>query len=220
MRTAVAIPLSANERFKRRADSWIWKSIILAAGLHFAVFAFGPRMGVAEDGRSASDPVVIVEPPDAPLPPPPEPITRPVAPIVSTTAPVDAVIPPLDFDTYVPAPSAPPPAAAGDGAAEFRRWTPSMTIPALRNPEAVERALAQRYPALLRDAGLGGVVQIRLWIDENGGIVRSELAESSGYDAMDRAALGVIDLMRLTPAVNNGRAVRVIVTLPLRFEAR
>ena len=54
----------------------------------------------------------------------------------------------------------------------------------------------------------------------NGQIVQSRIGQSSGYPALDEAALRVVEIMRFKPALNRDRAVRVIVNLPIQFEAR
>jgi TonB family protein len=46
------------------------------------------------------------------------------------------------------------------------------------------------------------------------------VSRSSGYDLFDEAALKVVGVMKLAPALNRGNAVRVIVTLPVRFTVR
>ncbi|HEX7118019.1 MAG TPA: energy transducer TonB [Longimicrobiales bacterium] len=114
---------------------------------------------------------------------------------------------------------APPPAPA-DELDGYEAFTPSMVAPRLLNASEVERVLERLYPAVLRDAGIGGTVRVRLWVDETGGVVRAEIAGTSGYEAMDRAALAVVDRMRLSPALNQGRPVRVQVELPLTFRSR
>jgi TonB family protein len=60
-------------------------------------------------------------------------------------------------------------------------------------------------------------VEVTLWLDEKGSVVKAEVSRGRGYDAFDAAALKVVDAMRLAPAQNHGNAVRVIVTVPVRF---
>jgi protein TonB len=95
-----------------------------------------------------------------------------------------------------------------------------MIEPRVLNQEEVERALARNYPPLLRDAGIGGQVEVQLWLDEKGGVVRAEISRTSGYEALDAAALKVVDVMRLSPALNRSQPTRVIVTIPIVFRAR
>jgi protein TonB len=95
-----------------------------------------------------------------------------------------------------------------------------MVAPRLLNPEEVERELRRTYPAIMRDAGVGGQVDVNLWLDENGAIVKAEVGSSSGYQSLDDAALKVVGVMKLTPAQNRGMPVRVIVTLPVLYRVR
>ena len=94
-----------------------------------------------------------------------------------------------------------------------------MVPPRLRNPDEVRRTLQRNYPPILRDAGIGGTVNVHIWLDENGEIVRSRIGQSSGHPSLDEAALRVVEIMRFAPAQNRDRAVRVIVNVPIHFEA-
>lgn len=56
------------------------------------------------------------------------------------------------------------------------------------------------------------------YIDEQGLVQRTQLDRSSGYDALDEAALRVADLMRFSPAYNMDQRVAVWVSIPITFE--
>lgn len=213
---------TANDRFKATFSRTYWYSVTLAVLLHFLVLQFTPAFAAERFDRPDAAPIVVyterVE-----LPPPPNAIPRPALPII-TDGFVDATvtIPTIPFERYVP-PAPPPPSvgARSDAVREqFEAFVPSMTAPRLLNVQEIERALQQHYPALLRDAGIEGDVDVALWLTETGEVARAGIARSSGHAAMDAAALAVIDRMRLTPALNRGRAVRVIVTVPVRFRVR
>ena len=74
------------------------------------------------------------------------------------------------------------------------------------------------YPPLLRDAGIGGTVNVWFFIDETGRVQRTLIHQSSGYDAFDEAALQVADQMEFTPAYNRDQRVKVWVSIPIKFE--
>jgi TonB family protein len=93
-------------------------------------------------------------------------------------------------------------------------------MPQLLNADEVTRALVRNYPPILRDAGIGGAVVVWLLIDESGRVVKTEVQESSGQSALDRAALEVGELMRFSPASNRGQAVKVWVAVPVRFTTK
>jgi len=91
--------------------------------------------------------------------------------------------------------------------------------PAIMNEQQVKQALVRSYPGILRDAGIGGLAIVWVLIDEDGRVVRSELKESSGYPALDEAALEVAPIMRFSPAMNRDQRVKVWVSIPVRFRA-
>lgn len=213
----VAVFVTANELMKERSKTWLPRSIIIAVLLHVAVFTLSPDFSTAEEVEVATDmDVVVVETVVWPEPPPP--IETPARPIVgSIDIDPQVTISSTDPDAYT-TDILPPPARQDSGArAEFGRITPSMVAPRLLNPDDVQRELRRTYPAILRDAGIGGDVDVNLWLDENGDVVKAEIGRSSGYVLLDEAALKVVDAMQLAPALNRGAAVRVIVTVPVQF---
>ena len=89
--------------------------------------------------------------------------------------------------------------------------------PRLRNTAAAERALEQEYPPYLRDAGIGGVVAVWVFVDEHGEVQRSSLASSAGRREFDTAALRVAESLRFLPATFGECAVPVWVAFPITF---
>jgi TonB family protein len=93
-----------------------------------------------------------------------------------------------------------------------------MTVrPELQNVNEVRDALISSYPPLLRDAGIGGTPVVWFFIDETGVVQRTQLSRSSGYDALDAAALNVASVMQFSPALNRDRVVAVWVEIPIVF---
>jgi TonB family protein len=97
-------------------------------------------------------------------------------------------------------------------------FTPMTVRPQLRNAQAVQMALMRQYPPLLRDAGIGGEAMIWFFINEEGAVQDTRINRSSGYDALDQAALAVAGVMEFTPAYNRDVRVPVWVAIPIRFE--
>jgi protein TonB len=96
-----------------------------------------------------------------------------------------------------------------------------MTVkPELINRGEVQQALVRNYPPLLRDAGIGGNPTVHFFIDETGEVRRLLLSRSSGYPALDEAALAVARVMRFSPAQNRDRDVAVWVEIPIIFSAK
>jgi TonB family protein len=111
----------------------------------------------------------------------------------------------------------PEPVPASDGEREF---TPMTEAPELVNREETQRVLVRSYPPLLREAGISGSPHVAFFIDETGVVQKTEIARSSGYPALDQAALAVAKTMRFTPAKNRDRDVAVWVVIPVVFTAQ
>lgn len=96
-------------------------------------------------------------------------------------------------------------------------FTPFTVAPHLKNRDQVSKALERFYPEMLREAGVGGRVLVWFFIDEGGKVRKFEVKESSGHDALDKAALKVADVMEFSPALNRDQRVPVWVALPIVF---
>jgi periplasmic protein TonB len=74
------------------------------------------------------------------------------------------------------------------------------------------------YPTAARRRAEQGVVTIRVLVGDDGRVERAELAESSGHDALDEAALATIrERWRFIPARRAGVAIESWVLVPIRF---
>jgi protein TonB len=97
-------------------------------------------------------------------------------------------------------------------------FTPMTVRPQLTNIEEVQRVLMREYPAVLRDAGIGGAPVLWLFIGTNGVVENTRVYESSGFEALDAAAANVAAVMRFSPAYNRDQIVPVWVQIPIRFQ--
>lgn len=89
--------------------------------------------------------------------------------------------------------------------------------PRLNNQSTIARVLAQSYPGQLREAGVRGTTSLRMVVEPDGSTSNVSVIRSSGYVEMDQGAVRVGRAMRFTPAMVNGRPVRVRVDLPVTF---
>ena len=101
--------------------------------------------------------------------------------------------------------------------ADGPRFTPFTTRPELQNVEGARTALEDEYPPLLRDAGIGGTVNIWFFIAPTGDVLETRVQKSSGHAPLDDAALRVAETMRFSPARNGDEAVYVWVAFPITF---
>jgi len=90
--------------------------------------------------------------------------------------------------------------------------------PVLQNAADVSAALQEHYPQDLKDAGVGGRVEVWLLIGETGEVMRSQVETSSGNPSLDEAAQRVASEMRFSPAGNNGVATAVWVPQQITFQ--
>ena len=130
----------------------------------------------------------------------------------------------LLFVTCQPGTTGGPAPAEGDSPTENLSSAPTPTPytarPDIKNRAAVARAMEWAYPRILREQGIGGVVDVWFFVDEEGKVVRTLVNRSSGISALDAAALRVADVIEFTPAMNEGRRVPVWISLPITFTTR
>jgi len=212
---------TANERLKRTFNSWFWGSMIAATVLHFGTFAFWPEL-TAEDFSFESEELEAIElPPEIEIPPPPQQIARPATPVMATTEiDEDITIAPTTFEDNPVEDLPPPPEDAGTDVSAAPTFTPFTVAPEILNRNEVVRAMEREYPALLRDAGIGGRAVVWFFIDENGSVQDTRIQESSGHQALDDAALNVADVYRFSAALNRDKKVPVWVSFPITFQVR
>jgi protein TonB len=212
---------TANDRFKRSFGAWFWGSMVAATVLHMAIMAFFPNLS-ASDVSFAMDEFEAIElPPEIDVPPPPEQIQRPANPVISDAViDEDITISPTTFEDNQPDDLPPPRADAGAGAGDGPSFTPFTVAPEVRNRQAVSRALEREYPALLRDAGVGGTVLMYFFIDETGVVQEFQVHESSGHNALDQAAMRVAEVFEFSAAMNRDTRVPVWIQIPITFQTR
>lgn len=86
-------------------------------------------------------------------------------------------------------------------------------------PVALDAVSPVVYPAALYQQRLSGTVLLRLFADETGRIVpeSTKVQESSGYPALDSAALAAAPRLHYAPALRNGTPVPTLFTQPVHF---
>lgn len=98
---------------------------------------------------------------------------------------------------------------------------PAPAPPVDQPPVAINPVSPVRYPPALLDQGIEGQVLLRLYVDAAGMIVpdSSRVAESSGYPALDSAALVASPQLRFSPALHQGRPVAAPFLQPVQFRS-
>ena len=86
-------------------------------------------------------------------------------------------------------------------------------------PVLVNRESPVEFPPALFARGIEGKVILRLHADSAGRLLpdSTRIAESSGYPALDSAALAAVGSFRFAPALRNGAPVAATFLQPVHF---
>ena len=93
--------------------------------------------------------------------------------------------------------------------------------PAEEPPVAINPVSPVRYPPALLAQGIEGRVLLRLFVDSAGNVMpdSTRIAESSGYPALDSAALVASPELRFSPALHQGRPIAAPFLQPVQFRS-
>jgi protein TonB len=99
------------------------------------------------------------------------------------------------------------------------RSAPEVTSPAELPPVAINAVSPVRYPRALLEQGIEGQVLLRLFVDTSGRVIpdSTRIEESSGYPALDSAALVGSPELRFSPALHQGRPIAAPFIQPVQF---
>jgi TonB family protein len=78
--------------------------------------------------------------------------------------------------------------------------------------------LEVRYPKEALDAGIGGTVHIKMILSKEGVVEEAEVSVSSGVPSLDQAALEAAKRLKFTPAILDGKPVRMRLFKPFFFD--
>jgi TonB family protein len=73
------------------------------------------------------------------------------------------------------------------------------------------------YPEEARKAGIDGAVYVKVLIDENGEIIKTEITKSSGVASLDNSALESLKDAKFSAGKKDGKPVKVWITLPIKY---
>ncbi len=215
------LPATANERLKSSFSSIFWGAMIVATVVHFAAFSLWPELRAADISYTSSEVSTVNLPPEIDIPAAPKAIARPAVPVVATTAvSEDITIAPTTFEATKVENLPPPPKEHRTDLAAQPTFTPYTVAPSILNKDQVVQAMMRNYPAILRDAGIGGTVIVYFFIDEHGVIQDQRVWKSSGQALLDSAAITVAGVYKFSPALNRDKKVPVWVQFPITFEVK
>lgn len=86
-------------------------------------------------------------------------------------------------------------------------------------PVALNANSPVEYPPALLTHGIEGTVLLRLFVDERGAVRAdsTRVMESSGYPALDSAALAAAPKLHFAPALLNGAPTAALFLQPVQF---
>ena len=188
-------------------------SIIVHAGILAAALAGAQQ--------AASGPEVVILPESlfvAPAGPPSDPVEGPIAPVID---PIDAPLPgPLDVPRLPGVPVVlPTPGPGGVGPTVWGGADSAILAPMLTDePPVLLSAPVPAYPPLLRQAGIQGWVTVLAVVDTMGRAEATSLrVVNTPNPGFDRPALDCLRRALFRPGRVHGRAVRVLVSVPVHF---
>jgi len=91
--------------------------------------------------------------------------------------------------------------------------SPQFGAAYLNNPRPV-------YPPAARKMGMEGMVMLKVLVSREGKVLEMEVAHSSGYELLDRAASEAVKNWRFVPARRGDSAVDEWVQVPLAFHLK
>lgn len=120
--------------------------------------------------------------------------------------------------------AAPPDPARLAGRSTLESFAPegvplgSITPPRLTNAADLMRYLQRNYPPAMREAGVGGEVNLRFRVMEDGRVDSASVQVlQTAHEGLNDAAMGAVRILRFRPAQAFGRRVKAWIELPLVF---
>jgi protein TonB len=149
-----------------------------------------------------------------PMPPPAPPRPEPARPEPARQSPArqQAAAPPPAAAQPGPAAPAKAPVPTG-GSQAIGRVTPPGLLSGIRNAEP-------EYPFASRQRGEQGVVGLVIRVSEGGAVLAVELAQSSGYPALDESARRAVMQWKLKPAMRDGVPIPGSIRTSIHFSLR
>lgn len=152
-------------------------------------------------------------------PAPPKPKPKPTPKVEQKPKPVRETARPVPHEKTLPMPNAQvankaalPATARGEMLKSAPNATPKMVS------TVGCRVPAPDYPRKAKRLREEGAVLIRLAINADGSLGRSEVARSSGYADLDQAAMAAVSGIRCNPYLENGQAIAVMTIQPITFK--
>lgn len=107
-----------------------------------------------------------------------------------------------------------------DSVDEAPEAVPHDVEPRLINAREVQELLRKRYPSKLREKGIGGAVDMFVFVNRQGRVTDVRPRTSSSHPEFNRAAESVFRAMKFTPAEADGEPIGIWTVQQARFTMR
>jgi protein TonB len=178
----------------------------------------GKRLSASAEADEPVQNATPPPPPAAPPPAPPAPAASPASVPMPAPASVEAPAPP-EPESETPTQQAlqTPQTRLGDASA-FGTGLVENVIPA--GPDSTVHNDPPSYPLLAARYGEEGTVTLKVLVAADGSARQVLVAQTSGYDRLDRAAREAVAKWHFRPAQQGGIAVESYYTVNVQFDAR
>lgn len=92
--------------------------------------------------------------------------------------------------------------------------------PALESQPVYKETPKPQYPALARQLGYQGTVEMKILVNRNGTVSELQIVKSSGYPTLDHSAMVTVQRWRFKPGTRNGTEEDMWIKVPLSFKLR
>lgn len=204
----VAVTRLANNEFKAHHAGYLRRALLAAVVLHFLLFAFSPPITFKPYRLPEEPAVVFIEDVRAiTLPDPPKEVECPG-------------VMPGPYEKYVEEkvePDPPPPPDLPPAPPTPKPPTATVSFLAYEKLPVPIEFVQPEYPALAREAGIEGMVRMKVVVGKDGKVVSATVISSDVTPAMERAARKAALHSRFKPARQRNRAVEATVMIPYKF---
>ena len=182
--------------------------LIAVIGVHAAIaYLLSVSMGVVQMPKILESAQVVFIPEQQKID---EPEITPVKPDIDQQQVVDTPMPQVEIPAEIEAPATDAPPSETAPVATVASGAPAQDLKVTKRSEPV-------YPAASRRAGEEGTVRLRILVDERGMPREVQLAQSSGFDRLDQAAMDAVRKWRFAAATNGSQPVTAWTNVAVTF---
>jgi protein TonB len=186
--------------------------LLAVIGIHVVLgYVLTVSMGIVDLPKFAEPATVVIVPDQQEEQPEPE--VPPVKPEIAQLQPQDTPPPEIQYDEPVVPPSETPMPASATAIAATTEVAPTVAKE-LKTNTRVE----PMYPPVSRRAGEEGTVRLKVLVDESGRPKDVNVAQSSGHDRLDQAAMDAVRKWRFQAATNGTNAITVWTQVAITFK--